>query len=367
MMTIISITIIILGLFSSFYLFYKKPFITRKSSSDKKITIIIPVRNEESSIGNLLNDLKKQSTHHIEVIVVDDGSTDKTKEIVNQYDVRYFYISDNQKPKDYLGKSYAIEYGSNFATHDLLLFLDADVRLNENAITSLIYTHEKDADTVISLQPYHHAINNYEQLSLPFNLISLAANQTTTPHKQSIGLFGPCILISKENYLKINKHYHVRDSIIEDVSLGKVLKKHRISFKCYLGYPLISYRMYPDGVKTLYQGWTKNIIYGALNTPFMLSIYIFFFVASILAIPLELTKSILQKNMIFLIIYFCFYIIWMIRLFILVKPVGNFKKISIIFFPIVFINFFLIFLLSTFKKLFNLPVTWKDRKIKVGK
>lgn len=364
---VFSLSLIIIGFLSSFYLFYRKPMlIIKKPKVDKPISIIIPVRNEEKSIGLLLYDLMNQNYQNIEIIVADDGSTDQTKNIVKKYNVKYILIDQNEKPSDYLGKSWAIEKASYYASHDILLFLDADVRLTYNAIESLIAQYEV-SQKVISVQPYHVTKKHYEQLSMPFNLVSLAANNTSTPKPKPIGLFGPCILISTSDYKKINRHYEVRMSIIEDVSFGAVLKKYNIAYQCFIGTDLIKYRMYPSGFMSLYYGWTKNIAYGALKTPILLALTIFLFVASILATPIGIIDSTIKNNYTLLYIYIVIYLIWFIRLLVILKSVGKYKFWTTILFPISFTYFTLITFISLIKKFFNIPVKWKDRKIKVDK
>lgn len=360
----INISIISLGFLSSFYLFFKYPKIDKRLSrkTTQKLSIIIPARNEEKTIGLLLSDLKSQLTPHIEVIVVDDDSSDQTANIISKFNVKKVTIKKADKPKEYLGKSWALEYGSSFAKHDLLLFLDSDVRLEKNAINILLNYYEIHK-TTLTVQPYHITNKFHEQFSMPFNLISLAANNVSTINPKPIGLFGPVILIEKSVYKNIGKHSLVKSSIIEDVSLGMTLRKNNYDFMAYIGQNIINYRMYPDGYISLYEGWTKNIAYGAQKSSLLLKILIFFVVASLLSVPLNLVLFIFSKNLIILTTSIIFYIIWSIRLFYLTKPLGKYKLYTIIFFPIFIYHFLFIFIVSLIKKIFKIPVKWKGRSI----
>src|SRR5690606_25207586 len=149
-------------------------------------------------------DLQGQTIPIHEIIVVDDGSTDQTSKIIDQYHVKKITVTE--KNKDYVGKSWAIETGSLSATGDLLLFLDADVRLTNNATKSLVALYE-EKHHIITVLLYHETNKHYEQFSIPFNLISIAANNTSTLFPKSIGCFGPCILIEKKVYEDIGRHH----------------------------------------------------------------------------------------------------------------------------------------------------------------
>lgn len=357
------IILIILGFISSFYIYYKIPLLPRKKLLKQvpKISILIPCRNEESSIGLLLNDLMNQSIIIHEIIVIDDGSTDKTSEIIDRFPVKKITIT--KKDPNYIGKSWALQTGSLQASGDLFLFLDADVRLSKDAIESLIAIYEEKKHTITVL-PYHKTKRHYEQLSIPFNLISIGANNSSSLKPRSIGCFGPCILIEKEVYIAINRHSEVKDSIIEDVALGLLLHKKGYSFTGYSGNKIINYRMYPNGYKDLYYGWTKNIAFGALSIPFSLGLLVFLFVSSILATMLELVINLYDFNLTNIFIYSIFYVLWLLRLFILTKKIGKFKIWPLLFLPVISIHFLAIFFISFIKKIFRLKVRWKDRSIK---
>ncbi|MDI6453757.1 glycosyltransferase [Peloplasma aerotolerans] len=358
-----SISLVVAGFLSSFYLYYRIPLLKLKTPTQKipKISIIIPCRNEELSIGLLLNDLFNQSMPIHEIIVVDDGSTDQTGEIIDQFNVKKITVTE--KNKEYVGKSWAIETGSFAATGELLLFLDADVRLSKDALMSLVALYEENHH-IITVLPYHETKKHYEQFSIPFNLISIAANHTSTLFPKSIGCFGPCILIERKIYEDIGRHHDIRKSIIEDISLGILLHQKGYAFDGYSGNKIISYRMYPEDYKSLYYGWTKNIAFGALSIPILLGLTVFLFVSSILATMLELTLNFITFNLVNVIIYSAFYLIWMVRLYYISHQIGKFKLWPFLLLPITFGHFLFVFVVSFIKKIFKLSVKWKGRSIR---
>ncbi len=356
---------IALGFLVSFYLFHKSPKLPNHvelKETTQKLSVIIPCRNEEKNIALLLSDLKNQTLSPHEVVVVDDNSSDNTASVANQFGVKVLVLKD--KPADYIGKSWALEAGSKESTGELLLFLDADVRLGKHAIAQLLATQNQNNGKVITVQPYHQTNQFYEQFSLPFNLIQLAANRVTTMTGRPFGLYGPVILIPANIYNEIGRHYHVRNSIIEDVSLGMHLTKQGHAFQAYLGKPEIQFRMYADGFKSLVQGWTKNIAFGASKTAWYNFLFIFLFIASVLGSFSGMVSSLAAANYDIAGIYGLFYLLWVIRLQAISKEIGKFQATSFVLYPIPFVGFVIIFVVSMFKKVFRLPVKWKGRFIR---
>lgn len=106
-----------------------------------KISIIIPVYNAELYIGKCLESAINQSYQNIEVICVDDGSTDKSVEIIRQYqekDKRIILLSQNNS-----GPGVARNNGIDNSSGDLICFLDSDDFLHENAIQKLVETQNR--------------------------------------------------------------------------------------------------------------------------------------------------------------------------------------------------------------------------------
>lgn len=111
-------------------------------------------------------------------------------------------------------------------------------------------------------QPYHNTEIWYEQCSMLFNLVQIAANGTALPKPLGVGLCGPVILISKADYHKIGGHESVRSFILEDIALGKRQKDAGIPYRLFVGDEEISYRMYNGGIRSLFQGWMVRKIFG---------------------------------------------------------------------------------------------------------
>jgi 4,4'-diaponeurosporenoate glycosyltransferase len=197
--------------------------------------------------------------------------------------------------------------GIKVSTGEHFLFLDADVRLGPGALEELFCTYQ---GTPISIQPHHTTKTIYEQGSLFFNMVQVAANGTALKRPNHIGLFGPLILISKNHYELIGGHEAIKDSIIEDVSMGQLLKEHNIPFKVFIGDEVISFRMYGNGFKGLVEGWTKNLASGALTTPWFRGLLVFFWIASLTSIPIQLIRYGISGSIPFLIFYAVFYLIW---------------------------------------------------------
>ncbi len=362
-----NIILISVGLVFSLLLFFRFPMLMSSTNITKqyKVSIIIPARNEEKNIALLLQDLKNQIYPIHEIICVDDCSLDDTAKVATKYGVNLIKISD--KPKDWTGKAWACQKGAENASGDILLFLDADVRISSKGISSLMQTYEENK-CVVSVQPYHQVMQGYEQFSIFFNLIQIAANGMTMFVKcKSPGLYGPVILISKEKYNIIEGHSSARNSIVDDLALREKLSKSGFPFKLFLGGDCFSFRMYSKGIKELMQGWTKNYATGALKTPMLVFMMVFLWVSSCALVFISLIQSILMHNLLYVSICLFLYFLWVIELLRISRSIGNFKIYAILIFPLYLVMFILIFILSFVKKMFHMNVVWKDRKIKLEK
>lgn len=329
-----------------------------------RFSVVIPARDEERNLPLLLKDLQKQTVQPFEIICVDDGSTDRTPEIIRQHGA--ILVKAAGRPDGWIGKSWACHSGAQHISGDLILFLDADVRLMPDALEELHCSYQVHGG-VISVQPYHDIRKVHEQFSLFFNLVQIAGNGLGTFFKKNkIGLFGPVILISKEDYNSINGHFGARNSITDDLALGERLKKSGIDFSLFLSGRSISYRMYESGMAALLQGWIKNFATGASKTPPATFIAVFAWITSCTSVFIQVIRSLFSHNPLIIAIWLGMYAVWTVILLIAAAKAGSYSIIAVLFYPVLLIVFLLVFIVSMAKKLFHLNVTWKGRKIGMG-
>lgn len=360
---LIEFAIVLAGLAAAAVLFYRLsilPAINKYPSEYPTISVIIPVRNEEMNLPLLLADLGEQTLPIHEVICIDDASEDSTAKIALAKGARL--ISLDTKPEGWTGKTWACQNGADAATGELLLFLDADVRLGQEGIRTLLQAYLQERLTV-SVQPYHKTVKMHEQLSMIFNLIQIAANGIALPKPKSIGLYGPVILISRKDYEKAGGHESVKTSVVEDIALGSQLKKAGLKYCLYIGSREVSFRMYGSGLRSLLQGWVKNMAAGASKTPSPVFILVFLWVASLISVPLQIVKFAILVNWPWLIIYSALYIVWVGILAVITKRIGCFQLWALVFYPALMLVMLGVIAVSAFKKLFGLKVTWKGRAI----
>lgn len=378
---IFNLTILILGLIASLYLFWRLPNLSNlvltentaepKTTSEDvaggvglSVSIIIPARNEAETLPLILADLKRQTLQPLEIICVNDGSSDQTRDVVLGAGGNVMLLDITDKPKDWMGKAWACLKGAEQAKGRLLLFLDADVRLAPGGLAKLLGTYES-SNCTISVQPYHRISKAYEELSMFFNVILIGANGTGLPTKNSnVGLYGPLILISKADYEGIGGHRAAQKTITDDLALGDALTSAGKKYKLFLGGGDISFRMYAEGIKALLHGWTKNFATGAGKTPARLRILMFGWVTSCTAAPLYMLQALWIGDHGWALAYLLFYGIWVAELNRIVPRVGNFSRVALFVYPIFMVVFLAVFCWSLWKKLFHRQVTWKGRKMK---
>ena len=127
-----------------------------------KVSIIIPVFNEEKVIGGCLESLEKQTYRDLEIIIINDGSTDHTMEVINKYQVRLLKQS-------HLGAGLARNLGAKYATGETLVFVDADMEFDKKFIDKLTAPiREKKAIGTFSKEEY--VLNNNNIWSKCWNI-----------------------------------------------------------------------------------------------------------------------------------------------------------------------------------------------------
>lgn len=368
-MDLLSIFIIIItSLFwlSGYYFLYRIPLCKLYPNFKEypTVSIIVPARNEELNIGKLLDSINLQPFQPDKVIVVNDCSTDKTKDISIEKGARV--IDSKPLPDGWLGKPWACWQGAESSTSDLLIFLDADTVLEKVGLQKIVDTYVElcsGKDIVMSIAPYHKVEKLYEELSAIFNIIMTGSMNAFTPFRKTEpkGLFGPSLIVSHENYYRINGHESVKDKILENMFMAEKFRTEGISLKCFGGFGSLSFRMYPNGLKDLINGWTKAFASGAEQISVVTLLNIIVWISSGFMITIFFVVALFAETPNF--IWPVLYGQYTVQIFWMLNRIGSFRVLGSFMFPLHLIFFSLVFTRSLLYKLFNRKIEWKSRKV----
>lgn len=252
------------------------------------VSVIVPARNEEAQIGNALTTLLQSTGVNLEIIAVNDRSTDLTGQIMDQVattDSRLKVIHITQLPDGWLGKNHAMHVASVEATGDLLLFTDGDIIYEPVAIEIAVRHFVSDKLQHLCLLPKMLPGSVFENAVVTFFGLAFAVGMQLhlirTRWPMSYAGVGAFNLVDAKFYRSIGGHTPIAMDILDDVKLGKMIKKNGGLIDFQLAPDLLSVRWQPSlwGVVT---GLEKNG-FASLNysIPHVLLFTVIYFLAMV--------------------------------------------------------------------------------------
>ena len=239
-----------------------------------ELTVIVPARNEEDCLGDCLRSLVAQSEEIFklardwELIVVDDGSTDRTAEIAKSFPGVTLMKAEKLQP-GWTGKANAVWTAARKARGKWLLFTDADTIHEPGDLRHGIHEAQRHKVGMLSYSPRQIVAGFVQRSLMPLVFCELALSyppaKVSDPVQRVAAANGQYLLVEREAYRKLGGHASVKDRVLEDVELAFVAKRRRVGLRFRYAEDAVSTRMYRT-TAALVEGWTKNLAL-LLTTP----------------------------------------------------------------------------------------------------
>lgn len=229
------------------------------------ISIVVPARNEAANIERCIRSLLTQNYENLEVIAVDDASTDATPQILARLaaeDSRLRVVAGGPLSEGWTGKNNAVYQGVQHAHGSWLLFVDADVALHPGGLSAAYAAARQHKVAMVTLWARQELGSFWEYVVQP---VIIGMNQTVDPfqrvsnpnYPQAAFANGQFILIDRAIYDRIGGHARVRDEVVEDQMLSWHLKHANERLLMMDGTRVLSTRMYTS-LESIWEGWSKN-------------------------------------------------------------------------------------------------------------
>jgi chlorobactene glucosyltransferase len=232
------------------------------------VSVIIPARNEARNIERCVRSVLATRYERIEVIVVDDRSSDDTAGIVERVtDPRLRLVRGTDPAPEWFGKQWAIVQGYRVSKGELLLFADADTRHEPELIPRAVQGLHTEKVDLFSVMPRQEMQTFWERLIQPHVFLALETglgslgrvNRTRTEWNAIAN--GQFILTSRSAYASVGTHEAVRETVVDDVKLAQAyVHAGKVIFLVH-GEEFIATRMY-GSLREILAGWTKNLATG---------------------------------------------------------------------------------------------------------
>ncbi|HEU4524562.1 MAG TPA: glycosyltransferase family 2 protein [Gemmatimonadales bacterium] len=248
---------------------------TRPSLSDAPlaegmlVSVIIPARNESATIETVVRSVLSSTYHPLELVVVDDRSSDDTSVIVQRLaaeDPRVRLIPGEPLPPGWFGKPWACFQGYRAATGDLLLFTDADTRHQPELLGRSVGALRAESADLVTVAPRQLCVTFWERVVMPQVWLLLAlryhpARVNRARRERDVIANGQYILVPRASYEAVGTHEVVRGEVAEDLALAQAfhLAGRRLHFA--FAERLMETRMYRS-LPELVEGWSKNMYLG---------------------------------------------------------------------------------------------------------
>jgi len=272
--------------------------------SGPMVSVIIPARNEARNIGPCVRSILAGLYQPLEIIVVDDRSSDDTANQVERLmrtpaaAGRLRLVRGGELPAGWFGKQWAMVQGFREARGDLLLFADADTHHEPELIARAVAAMTAEHAELVSLVPRQEMITFWERLIQPQVFLALQTrvgdlrrvNRTRVEWDAIAN--GQFVLVTRAAYEKVGTHEAVKDNVADDVALAQLFVRRGKDIFLAHAPEFMHVRMY-RGLAEIVNGWSKNL---ALGVPLMTP-------------PIALVRTVIP------------YLMWLPALFWIVPPI----------------------------------------------
>jgi cellulose synthase/poly-beta-1,6-N-acetylglucosamine synthase-like glycosyltransferase len=240
------------------------------STGRPPVSIVIPARDEEESVEEAVRSHLAQAYPDFEVLVVEDRSRDRTREILERLareDPRLSVLPGSDPPAGWIGKPHALHLGAAAARGELLLFADADVIYDPRTLSEAVSYLEARRASLVCLLPRMEARGFWENVLMPyvegayFGGFGFLANCDRP--RWLAGGGGAGNLIRREVYAALGGHAALKNSVVDDVHLALNAKRAGFRTRVLRAEDRVRVRMY-RGLSGVVRGFTKNTAY-AIN------------------------------------------------------------------------------------------------------
>jgi len=256
------VTICTLSLFLALLNFFTIRTVKNKANLiNQKVSILIPMRNEVNNAADCITSiLIQQGLTNFEVIVLDDASTDGTNEVLKNIS-GIKLLTGEPLPQGWLGKVWACHQLSQAANGEVLVFMDADVRVKEHAIASSI-TKMGDWDFI---SPYPRQLSSgfIERIFQPFLHWSWFASVPLViaqgmKIKSMVVANGQLLIIKRSAYLTSGGHQKIKSQVLDDLELARELITSGFKGGVAQGAQISSCLMY-QSAPAMFAGYQKSL------------------------------------------------------------------------------------------------------------
>ena len=241
----------------------------QKKISPKKplpfVTVLIPARNEEINIEKCVSSLLKSDYPNLEIIVLDDNSTDRTYEIVKEISARQDklkVIKGKELPPGWNGKNWACYQLSHAAGGDWFLFTDADTIHKPHSISTALAAAQRRESDFVSCIPGFITKTWAEKLYFPvihFVFVALFPFRMMNFSKDSRLSFamGPFLFIEKDFFFSWGGYEAIKADVVDDIAMAKKVKEYNGRISIIDGTRFMDVRFYRS-FKEVWNGFSKN-------------------------------------------------------------------------------------------------------------
>lgn len=232
---------------------------------EASVLVLVPARNEEDNIEACVTSLLRQTHRRLEVRVIDDHSTDRTAERVRALglrDARLSLLAAPELPPGWLGKPHALHFGTRGAAADYLLFVDADLRLEPDAVGRALRTAQAEQAALLTVVPRLLCESFWERAIQPVVALLVLGlfvdpGKVADPRSRVAAANGPFLLFRRDAYERIGGHQSVAAEVVEDLRLAERVKDAGLRLAYRHGTAVARLRMY-DSLRAILAGWGKN-------------------------------------------------------------------------------------------------------------
>jgi chlorobactene glucosyltransferase len=252
-----------------------EPEITKRTASYPLVSIIVPARNEERNIRRCVESLLEQNYPNYEVIVVDDGSTDDTPDVLESILLTHPHRNRlwvqrlrGELPEGWAGKPHAIHMGVQESRGSWLLFTDADTWHAPNTLQSALTAAQNSDSDLYTLGTAQELPGFWEKVMMPMAYLGISMlypiKKVNDPLSSVAIANGQFILIRRAVYDKLDGYARpeLRNTLLDDRDLASIIKQQGFRLKFEDGRDLVRVQMY-RGLHDAWQGWRKNAFLGS--------------------------------------------------------------------------------------------------------